>query len=226
MFKKTSLLLLSGVLLLSPLFFIKADGGMIPYYESDYRDIYEPSQTALIVYNEGIEDLYIKAGYEGETNKFVWIVPTPSYPEAEIAPYDIFDELSIYTRNERFDYKSDNLEAVAGNFGDEDQNVIVHSQEQVGIYEVTVFSATGVDGLYVWLEENNYPVKEDIKEVLDWYIEKEWYFTAMRIDPSGVLDQIISDFDKEVDIKITKDNLAEELADYYLVELFLNKDFT
>ncbi len=202
-----------------------ADGGMIPYYSADNKDIYEPSQTALIVYNEGMEDLYIKAGYEGETNKFVWIVPTPSYPEAELAPYDIFDELSIYTRNERSDHKVEDVDAIAGNFEQEETNVVVHSQEQVGIYEVTVLSATGVDGIYTWLEENNYPVKEDIKDVLDWYIQKEWYFTAMRIDPSGILDQIISDFDKEVDTKITKDNLAEELANYCLVGLFLSKDF-
>ncbi|MCK5320921.1 hypothetical protein KAJ61_06065, partial [Candidatus Parcubacteria bacterium] len=68
MYKKIFFLILLFVLI--SLNQAKADGCMIPM---DYQDgdIYEPSQAALIVYNEGKEDLYLKVNYEGETNNFV-----------------------------------------------------------------------------------------------------------------------------------------------------------
>jgi hypothetical protein len=73
---------------------------MIAYYSANSTDIYEPSQTSLIVHDNDRESLYIKVAYEGETDNFVWIIPTPNYPKAEKAPEDIFEELSIYTTNQ------------------------------------------------------------------------------------------------------------------------------
>ena len=191
---------------------------MIPYYSPDSKDIYEPSQTGLIVYEEGREDLYIKASYEGETNKFVWVIPTPTYPEAEIAPQDIFEELSIYTTGPSRQYSGE-AENKADTALGEDTNVIVHEQKQVGIYEVTVLSATGGDGLYSWLEENNYPVTPDIKPTLDWYVDKEWYFTAMRVSSLQRIEEIVDDFDKITEEDITKKNISQKMALYYVDSL-------
>ncbi len=180
-FKKIFLLILLFTLM--PLGQIKADGGMIPR-DFQHGDIYEPSQTSLIIFNEGMEDLFLKVNYEGETNDFVWIVPTPTYPEAEIAAKDLFIELSALTTTAHW-RAQDNAytgKAPAEGLG---TNVVVHSQENIGIYEVTVLSATGVDGLFDWLNSNGYKIKQEVKDVLNWYIQKEWYFTAMRIDPDS-----------------------------------------
>ncbi len=177
---KTILFLLI-VFILSPFSFVGADGGLVPYYEYEFKDIYEPSQTSLIVYDEGQEDLYLKVNYEGETNKFVWLVPTPHYPEASKAPKDLFEELSALTV-ESHSWTGKVIPEGEGFSDSLGQNVIVHEQKQVGIYEVTVLSATGVNGLFDWLNDNNYKVNEEAKDLLDWYVKKEWYFTAMRID--------------------------------------------
>lgn len=89
--KKTILFLVLLSLGLLPINLAMADGGMIPYYQGEDKDIYEPSQTSLITYSDGKEDLYLKVNYEGETNEFVWIIPTPSFPKASKAPKDIFE---------------------------------------------------------------------------------------------------------------------------------------
>lgn len=178
--QKTILFLLF-IFILSPFSFVRADGGMIPYYEYEFKDIYEPSQTSLLVYNEGREDLYLKVSYEGETNKFVWIVPTPHYPEASKAPKDLFEELSALTV-ESHSWTGKVMPKGEGLSDSLGTNVIVHEQKQVGIYEITVLSATGAGSLLDWLNNNNYKVNEEAKDLLDWYVKKEWYFTAMRIN--------------------------------------------
>jgi len=109
-----------------------ADGCIIPY---NYEDIYEPSQMALLVYDNGQEDLYLKINYEGETNKFVWVVPTPHYPEVEKAPGELFIELSALTEETESWRSGDSLNAPAE--GIERKGVVVHEQKQVGIYEIS-----------------------------------------------------------------------------------------
>ncbi len=217
--KKVIISFLAIIFACLPINSIKADGGLIPY---NYEDLYEPSQTSLIVYDNGQEDLYLKVNYEGETNKFVWLVPTPSYPEASKAPKDLFEELSTLTMDShqwgKGTQPAEGLDDSAG------INVIVHSQENIGIYEVTVLSATGVDGLFNWLGNHGYKMSEDVKETLDWYIQKEWYFTAMRIEPGNIIIQAVEDL-QVIDSLAIKENFSEKLAKYY-VESFKNNDYS
>lgn len=207
---KKTIVLFAIASLLMPMMAVQADGCLIPHYTAAYKDIYEPEQSALLVFDNGHEDLYIKVAYEGRTDKFVWIVPTPSFPKAELAPEDIFEELSIFTSPYNDDIKGE-WENFDNDSKDEGTNVIVHSREQVGIYEVTVLSATGADGLLTWLKSNNYLVGDDVKETLDWYIEKNWYFTAMRINKEGSLEKIINELNIEYGYNFNKSNIATEL---------------
>ncbi len=222
MYKKIFFLILLFVLI--SLNQAKADGCMIPM---DYQDgdIYEPSQAALIVYNEGKEDLYLKVNYEGETNNFVWIVPTPTYPEAKKAAKDIFEELSALTTTAHWGAQ-DSLNTGSAKGVDYVENVVVHSQENIGIYEVTVLSATGVDGLFDWLNNNSYKLKDEVKDMLAWYIEKEWYFTAMRIKPEkeNKIIQAIEEF-KKIDNTVNQENFTEKFAERY-VNTWKNKDYS
>ncbi len=81
------------VFVLSPFNLALADGGLIPYDfdTNDEQTIYQVSQKALIVYDDGKEDLYLKTSYRGETNNFVWLVPTSGYPEIDKVSNHIFE---------------------------------------------------------------------------------------------------------------------------------------
>lgn len=156
----------------------KADGIFIPF---EREDLYEPHQTALIVFENSNEELYLNVGHQGDASKFVWIVPTPSLPKVTEAPATLFVELHEITKpNVKYDstYK--------GNWGSTDifndaEKVVVHSKERIGSYEVSVLSAKGSESLYKWLIANQYQVPEEAKKLLDWYINKNWFFTAMKI---------------------------------------------
>src|SRR5262249_7818230 len=46
-------------------------------------NINEPSQRALILFDQGREDLVVQAKYEGRTQEFGWIIPVPGAPEVK-----------------------------------------------------------------------------------------------------------------------------------------------
>ncbi len=159
---------------------VKADGIFIPF---EKEDLYESHQTALIVFDNNNEELYLNVGYQGDVSKFVWIVPTPNLPKVVEAPAALFVELHEITKPKiKYDpgYKNHNHWGSMDLFSDEGK-VIVHSKEKIGSYEVSVLSAEGSEGLYKWLRANQYQVPEEAKELFDWYINKNWFFTAMKI---------------------------------------------
>lgn len=206
-----------------PMNAVFADGGMIPVYHGEYKDIYEPSQTSLLVYQNGKEDMYLKVNYEGDTNDFVWIVPTPSLPKASKAPKDVFEELSRVTNTQLKQIPESGSAPTATLGSPQGTGVIVHSQEQVGIYQITVLSASGTNGLFDWLNKNGYKVNEATKKTLDWYVQKEWYFTAVKIQPEDKLAMGVEAF-KKFDSSVNDDNFLDKFADYY-VQLLKNNDY-
>ncbi len=192
----------------------KADGGMIPRGYKN-KDIYEPSQMALIVFDDNKEDLYLQVNYEGETSDFVWIIPSPSFPKASEAPADIFKELSAFTGGdlELPTLKSDNIFA-----GSQVEEVIVHSQEEIGDFEVTVLSSNGADSLFNWLKDNDYGVTENIRSTLDWYVKKEWYFTAVKINKEDLVSKAILEL-KKIDSTVNKNNFSAKLASFIVAAI-------
>ncbi len=43
----------------------------------------EPTQHAVIFYDEGVQDIFLQVGFEGEASEFGWLVPVPAKPEVE-----------------------------------------------------------------------------------------------------------------------------------------------
>ncbi|GAB4117164.1 MAG: hypothetical protein Kow00103_13690 [Candidatus Caldatribacteriota bacterium] len=100
------------------IFFSSADGGLITQL---FRDIIEPNQLAMIVFDEMVERIVFQIDYEGNADDFAWIIPVPSYPK--------------------------------------------------------LFPKT----LREWLNNNDYAFPEEGEEILDYYIQKDWFFIAMKI---------------------------------------------
>ena len=60
-------------------------------------DIFQPSQKALILYEDNREDLILSVKYEGNANEFAWVIPVPAYPDIDISDPDLFWELADLT---------------------------------------------------------------------------------------------------------------------------------
>ena len=185
-----------------------ADGAFVFTWDKQI-DINEPTQKAIILYDQGREDLVLQVKYEGPAKEFGWLVPVPSLPEVKKGSMDCFYELSQLTQERSAHLRAGGWERSGGRGRQEDDGVKVIKVKTVGAYDVAVLSARTGGKLTQWLDANGFKFPRDKQDVLDDYIKKNWYFIAAKIDPkhdgfstsnqlaSGELAPLVISFDSE-----------------------------
>jgi hypothetical protein len=143
-------------------------------------DLYEPSQRAIILYDEGIEELILQVKYKGKASDFAWIVPVPSKPEVEAVDGDIFAEISEYTERREYGWHPHRGKARMAGI---EEKVEVIDRKKVSVYDVAVLNAKDARSLIKWLNENGFSFPDRGLQILEEYIEKRWTFAALRIHP-------------------------------------------
>ncbi|MFC1573431.1 DUF2330 domain-containing protein [Candidatus Eisenbacteria bacterium] len=178
----------------------RADGGFV--VPLTYH-LYESDQRALVVFDEDQqkEELYVQAGFRGDITDFAWIIPVPSVPEVDTADADLFDEAERLTRPS-YRHRGHDGGCACGNeivttpLGGQDGGVVVYGESTVGIYATRIVgadsSAVLADSLTAWgyLHGANY---DEVVETLDFYVERDWVFVAMRVEEPDV-DQPYPDY--------------------------------
>ena len=195
---------------------VKADGGFFPpvYYK---EDIFEPTQKAVIFYNNNQERIILQASYSGSMKEFAWVIPVPGYPVVDKSDPLLFEELHFLTEpiNRRAPefplFFGGRMAALTS------EDVTLYEQYQVGIYEVSILSATDPNALINWLNNNAYSIPSYASGVIKHYIDKNWYFIAMRINLAPYNEKLISTL-RKIDSKIT----TQENAVEYLTEDLVN----
>ena len=145
-------------------------------------DISEPTQKAIILHDQGREDLVLQVRYDGPAEEFGWLVPVPGLPEVRKGTMEGFYELSRLTQK-HFAARAVERGRTMGIGGDEDDSVKVIRIETVGAYEVTILAAGNAAKLAQWLEANGFVFPAEKQAVLDGYVRKKWYFVAIKINP-------------------------------------------
>jgi len=146
-----------------------------------YIEIYEPNQLAMIIFDDMVEKIIFQIDYEGDAEDFAWVVPVPGYPKLFSVEDDIFYELHKLTQPpppSNFGCGWGTGQPFPG-LGDE--GVHVWEENQVGIYHTTTLSATDPNSLVAWLNDNGYAFPAEGQEILDYYVQKNWFFVAMKI---------------------------------------------
>jgi len=156
-----------------------ANGGLFPY--GLYRDIYEPNQLAMIVFDDMMEKIIFQIDYEGSAEDFAWVIPVPGYPELFPVEDEIFYELHELTKIVPPSGFGCGWGAGIPTPGLEDEGVHIWEENQVGIYHTTTLSATDPNSLVNWLNDNGYAFPTEGQEILDYYVQKQWFFVAMKI---------------------------------------------
>ncbi len=154
-----------------------ADGGL---FGPEGSDISEPGQKAVIFFHEGSEELVLSVRYDGASEDFAWLVPTPEPPVIEESSIALFQLMSTLTLS-----YADDMKDGGERWQDLSAGVEVIDELTVGAFDLTVVRAGDAGELGSWLEERGFAYEEEAEEVLADYIERGWCFTAMRIDPSA-----------------------------------------
>src|SRR5947207_2420736 len=79
---------------------LRADGCFVmpPFVWNSFRDISEPTQKAILLHDQGREDMFLQVRYEGPASEFGWLIPVPSRPQVAVASMAGFYELSRFTQ--------------------------------------------------------------------------------------------------------------------------------
>jgi hypothetical protein len=184
---KKRIIVLTLTLLLLPLLVstVVADGCYMPppgYW------VRPGQQSAVIFYEDNTETLIVTSGYEGNTEDLVWIIPTPNWPLVNKANQQIFTDIASLATPPRdsgglwtaFSYTA---------AGDAYRGVNILETKHVDYYEVITLNATNSSELERWLNDFNYTYPKNQTNVLDFYINKGWYFTTLRINPDYQKDE-------------------------------------
>lgn len=140
-----------------------------------HKDINEPTQKAIIVYDAGREDLILQVKYEGPVDHFGWLIPVPNLPRVQRGSMKCFYELSQYTQEE-FGGNAPHPGAATAGLGEHSAPphpppVKVIETKTVGAYEIGVLSAEQSDALRKWLADNDFYLPPDRYEVVDSYVK-------------------------------------------------------
>src|SRR5688500_18028926 len=175
------------------------------YFSAKDKDILQPAQKVFITWDpaEKVESFTVQPKFEGNALDFGMVIPTPSRPKLDEMPRDFFKELAVYTilKKREFpqskllfrEYEGKNLFRngaalqLAQNKGGKAHSaapppkVIVLEAGVVGSLDYKIISAERADDLFDWLKEHKYSYSGD-EATLDFYIQKKWLFTVMKID--------------------------------------------
>jgi len=165
---------------------LQADGMfVVPKFVWDkHKDINEPTQKAILVYDAGREDLILQVKYEGPVDEFGWLIPVPNLPTVQKGSMKCFYELSQFTQ-QRFESVPQPMSA--GLALDKSARTLeppvkVIETKTVGAYEIAVLSTKDAGALANWLEANQFYFPTNKTDVLDAYVKQQWYFVAAKIN--------------------------------------------
>lgn len=140
-------------------------------------------EEALIVWDpqRGRQHFIRKAGFEGATEDFGFLVPTPGRPMLGEADAAVFRRLfELYRRTDPAARGARGRRAVAVGAGAARPAVTVIERRVVAGLDAAVLAANDAGALDRWLEEHRYPSGEPLREWLTPYVERGWFITAFR----------------------------------------------
>ncbi len=169
--------------------------------------VLQPSQIAFITWDpeKKVETVTVQPRFEGSAEDFGMVIPTPSQPKLDPMPRDFFKALGLVTQPKKRVYPESKLLPRLRPFGDprglgrpeamankggggagaleeiKPPTVVVLETGQVGNLDYKIIKATRADDLYQWLKDHKYSYAGD-EATLNFYVQKKYYFTVMKID--------------------------------------------
>ena len=175
------------------------------YFSAKNADILQPAQKVFLTYDpqEKVETFTVQPKFEGNALDFGMVIPTPTQPKLHEMPRDFFKHLAVYTILKKREFPQSKLLPVreyarlsvlseaaatgmaADKFRDKspvDRPVVrVLEAGLVGSLDYKIIEADRADALFQWLKDHKYSYSGD-EASLNFYVQKKWLFTVMKID--------------------------------------------
>jgi hypothetical protein len=174
------------------------------YFSAQNTDILQPAQKVFLTWDpvKKLESFTVQPKFEGNALDFGMVIPTPTQPKLHEMPRDFFKHFAVYSILMRREVPHSKLLPVmqfrgGGGFGggafappmdaangaalEKKPSVVVLEQGVVGSLDYKIIEASRADDLYKWLKDNKYQYAGD-ESTLNFYVQKKWIFTVMKID--------------------------------------------
>ncbi len=173
------------------------------YFSAKNADILQPAQKVFITWNplDKTETFTVQPKFEGNALDFGMVIPTPAQPKLHEMPREFFRHLAIYSILKQREFPRSKLlphgtgrmanaralsslreGLAAGDKAPEKRtSVVVLEAGVVGNLDYKIIEAGRADDLFQWLKDNKYSFAGD-EATLNFYIQKKWLFTVMKID--------------------------------------------
>jgi hypothetical protein len=188
------------------------------YFAAKDKDILQPAQKVFITWDptEKVESFTVQPKFEGNALDFGMVIPTPAKPKLDEMPRDFFKSLAVFSilkkrekpeskllprreelRLQRANLAEDSFAFDRAKGAARPSTVKVLEAGVVGNLDYKIIEAGRADDLYAWLKDNKYSFAGD-EATLDFYVQKKWLFTVMKIDTMQMKRRPDGSFDGEV----------------------------
>jgi hypothetical protein len=174
------------------------------YFSAKNTDILQPAQKVFITWDPSkkMESFTVQPKFEGNALDFGMVIPTPTQPKLHEMPRDFFKHLAVYSILKKREFPNSKLLPVertlrlqalaqlqnrfaaptdpSSTLGRK-PTVVVLETGVVGSLDYKIISAERADDLYQWLKDHKYHYAGD-EASLNFYVQKKWLFTVMKID--------------------------------------------
>lgn len=153
-----------------------ACGGLAP---SPGGEVRVGEEHAIVSYRDGVEQIDLVLGVLSEASETGLVFPTPSPAQVSLgdpADFEALDRVTTPERVEEYDWWSSPGDGSAGG-----APPTVLDSVQLGPIEAVTLAASDTDGLTTWLADRDFALSPAIESALDGYIERGWYFVALRL---------------------------------------------
>jgi hypothetical protein len=175
------------------------------YFSAQNADILQPAQKVFITWDpvKQQESFTVQPKFEGNALDFGMVIPTPTQPKLHEMPRDFFKHLAIYSILKKREFAQSKLlylrngfaeraaffnagaagenRKAAGGGQNQKPSVVILEQGVVGSLDYKIIEASRADDLYKWLKDHKYQFAGD-EAALNFYVQKQWIFTVMKID--------------------------------------------
>jgi hypothetical protein len=174
------------------------------YFSAKNADILQPAQKVFLTFDptEKAETFTVQPKFEGNAIDFGMVIPTPTQPKLHEMPRDFFKHLAVYTILKKREFPHSKLlpvledrrlmaragfaprakeEARESGSAAKLTTVKVLEAGVVGSLDYKIIEAGRADDLFQWLKDHKYSYSGD-EATLNFYVQKKWLFTVMKID--------------------------------------------
>ncbi len=173
----------------------------------------QTGENILFVLDGENVEAHIQIQYQGEAEKFAWVVPVPAIPTVTVGSQLLFDQLlqgtvPSYGFNTSRDVCGDPSSpgfgaggfagagggSNAGNGGSAGSSSgggpDIVFQESVGAFEVVALQGGTAQEVVDWLDNNGYQSVDTAPDILQEYVEKNHVFVALKLRGGAGVEEI------------------------------------